>query len=105
MSNLPIELNATEQQAAWDAAELETLRYGARMTFRQRLEWIEETLTLAKRFSGAASGWRLNREGNPVPVERKTRWPIAAAAVAKKQPPYSPADFGTSAKPSASSQV
>jgi hypothetical protein len=102
MSNLPIELNATEQQAAWDAAELETLRYGARMTFRQRLEWIEETLTLAKRFSGAASGWRLNREGNPVPVERKTRLPLAAA---KKQPPYSPADFGRSAKPSANSSM
>ena len=87
MSNLPIELNATEQQAAWDAAELETLRYGARMTFRQRLEWIEETLTLAKRFSGAASGWRLNREGNPVPVERKTRLPIAAI-VAEEPAPY-----------------
>jgi len=97
MSNLPIELNATEQQAAWDAAELETLRYGARMTFRQRLEWIEETLTLAKRFSGAASGWRLNREGNPVPVESKTRLPIAAP-VAEESAPYH-------VKPSASSQA
>ncbi len=71
MSCLPIDLSADEQRSAWEEAERQTLLYGAALTFRKRLEWIEETLWLARRFSGAASGRRMDRDGQSVTVVRE----------------------------------
>ena len=37
------------QGASWDEAELNTLRAGAALTFREKLHWLEETEKLGNR--------------------------------------------------------
>ncbi len=60
---------------AWEAAELSTLQDGLKLSFRERLLWLQDMLTYADRFGGAVSGRKLDREGNIVTVVREETGP------------------------------
>lgn len=59
----------------WEAAELSTLQDGLKLSFRERLLWLQDMLTFADRFGGVVSGRKLDREDNIVTVVREESGP------------------------------
>ena len=55
----------------WETAELEQLRHGMRMTFRQKLQWLENTLDFAKRLQNAPT--RTLQEEQAVYAEKRVK--------------------------------
>lgn len=83
--------NNLPPENGWEAAELSTLQEGARLTFRERLLWLQDMLEFAERFGGAASGRKLDRDGNIILVQQTVPPPVAQhlePAVAEDQSPY-----------------
>ena len=71
------------EAATWDGAELATLRAGARLTFRQKLKWLEDADRLAQTLQRArvrypdpdrTGGWVI-AEGRPTADETKPPTP------------------------------
>lgn len=88
-------MNSPEQIPAkltgWEEAELNTLQEGARLSFRERLLWLQDMLEFADRFCGTASGRKLDRDGNIVPVVQSRQSPGGESLpqlVAEEQEPY-----------------
>jgi hypothetical protein len=59
----------------WETAELSTLQDGLKLSFRERLLWLQDMLAYADRFGGVISGRKLDREDNIVPVVREESGP------------------------------
>ncbi len=81
----------TPSENGWEAAELSTLREGARLTFRERLLWLQDMLEFADRFGGAASGRKLDRDGNIILVPSRLGDAVAENQTEYHAPPPPPA--------------
>jgi hypothetical protein len=54
--------------SGWENTGLSTLQDGLKLTFRERLLWIQDMLDCTDRFGGAISGRMLDPDGNIVIV-------------------------------------
>lgn len=68
----------------WETAELSTLQDGLKLSFRERLLWLQDMMEFADRFAGAASGRKLDREGNIIPVIMSSKRSPAESPVVRR---------------------